>query len=543
MDTEDKVGKDSSSKKRKTKSTTQRKSQSESFGKKIQKPRKKQKAVDSPPYPNFEAGVSFSEGDSGTSGSSRTSGEDVLTTNDAFLVIPLSGGVGGNCLGMPEISIEDAQGYPIGDGGAFGKRLSRRSTISSSASQFGQGTSSFRERKPSPTTLKLKTAKEELQKYLDENEDLKIKNLPIKDQILLTDLDVASKALILKKLEDVQNNKSSFDSNKFQLWVKDILRLPMNKIRPLPVTIESGPVEVRQFLEKARKKLDNAIAGQDNAKEEIMDYIARMISNPNSRGNVLALLGNKGVGKTRLVRKGLSEALDRPFHVINLGGLQDPQVLEGHSPSYSGAVYGRFAQILISSQCSNPIIYLDEIDKVTSNASEKAAQVHRVLTHVLDEEQNHEFYDEYFSGIKIDLSKVLFIASLNNIEDVDPILRDRLKIIKVKDLDMPTKLVIVKDYILPELCKDIGFPEDLIVFTDDVIRYIIQMKTDEEEGCRQLKKNIETILQRLNTQRITSLGIFEKGKEKGSIKITESLVNDLLKGYETLSKFPTHLYN
>ena len=120
------------------------------------------------------------------------------------------------------------------------------------------------------------------------------------------------------------------------------------------------------------------------------------------------------------MRKGIAEALGRPFHVLNLGGMNDVHVLTGHDLTYTGAKYGRFAQILIQSQCENPVIYLDEIDKVQSG-NDKGMEIFRVLTHVLDEEQNHEFYDEYFSNVSIDLSKILFVASLNNPDDIEGI--------------------------------------------------------------------------------------------------------------------------
>lgn len=363
-------------------------------------------------------------------------------------------------------------------------------------------------RKKSPLRARIDKAKEDIDKYNKEFFPYDVKKHPLKDQILLMDLDLSTKSMILKKLDDQEKSKNSFDQSKFMNWIKDILQLPFGKKVPLPILLSDGPRKIKNYLDKARDQLNAAIAGQDHAKDEIIDFIARLIANPHSKGNILALYGERGTGKTKLVRRGVAEALGRPFHVINLGGMNDVHVLTGHDMTYSGAKYGRLAQILIQSQCENPVIYLDEIDKVQSG-SDKGMEIFRVLTHVLDEEQNHEFFDEYFAGIKIDLSKILFVASMNNPDDVDPILRDRLKLIHVKSLDLSTKLNIFRNYLLPELCSEVSMTTDELLFSDDVIKYLIKSKTEEEDGCRQLKRKLETIVQKLNTQRITATGYFE----------------------------------
>ena len=170
-------------------------------------------------------------------------------------------------------------------------------------------------------------------------------------------------------------------------------------------------------------------------------------------------------------------------------------------------------------------------------------EIFRVLTHVLDEEQNHEFYDEYFSNVKINLSKTLFVGSLNDPDNIDPVLRDRLKLIQVKDLDVKTKIDIVRNYMLPELCKEVAMSVETIEVEDDIIRYIINNKVEKEEGCRQLKKKWETMVQKLNTQRITGTGAFAKD-EVVTVKLREKMVDDLLLNSDTnADKIPYHLYN
>ena len=446
-------------------------------------------------------------------------------SSPAFILIPITtGGDFGDDEDedVPEISIEEAHNYPIGSTGK--RKVLKLPPV----------------RKKSPLTLKLEKAKNEIEHYNKETYSHDKRRLPIKDQVLLMETEVAVRANILRKFEDIEKSKSSYDVSKYTNWVKDVLRLPFGKTIPLPITIDDGPERIKDYLSTVKQQLNKAIAGQDVAKEEVVDFIARLVANPKSRGNILALTGGPGVGKTRLVRKGIAEALGRPFHVLNLGGMNDVHVLTGHDLTYTGAKYGRFAQILIQSQCENPVIYLDEIDKVQSG-NDKGMEIFRVLTHVLDEEQNHEFYDEYFSNVSIDLSKILFVASLNNPDDIEGILRDRLKLIKVNDLTSIEKIEISKDYILPELCEQVAMPLSVLQMDDDIIRYVIRNKTEDEGGCRQLKRKWETIVQKVNTQRITKTGVFRSSEK---IVLTEDIVNELLKNADyKATKFPQHLYN
>lgn len=456
---------------------------------------------------------------------SPLSSDSSNTSSPAFLLIPLNGG--GKGKHEKELSIEDAINFPVGS------NISRLKNPPEKKES--------RIKRKSSLSVKIDKAREKIVEYEKKQNKIDIQKYPLTDQILLMDMDLDIKSTILKKIQDNEKSKSSYDQSKFMNWVKDILQLPFNKFLPLPISVLDGSVKIKKYLENVSSQLDDAIAGQNEAKEEIIDFIARLISNPEGRGNILALEGPKGTGKTRLVRKGVAAALDRPFHAINLGGLNDVHVLTGHDMTYSGAKYGRIAQILIQSDCNNPVIYLDEIDKI--QATDKGMEIFRVLTHILDEEQNHEFFDEYFAGVKIDLSKILFVASLNNPEDVESVLRDRLKLIHVKELDFETKENIVVNYILPELCKEVGMEYTSLSISQQVIKYIINVKTEPEEGCRQLKKNMQTIVQKLNTQRLIKSGIYtSQENENDAIAITETIVDQLLKKHDH-GKYPHHIYN
>lgn len=385
---------------------------------------------------------------------------------------------------------------------------------------------------------RIKEAEREIKEYKEHNV-LEFENQDTRTRILLLDAPIHVKVTLLNKYDEMNKKTSqslfgggggsSGDKSKFNQWINDVLKLPFSQSRPLPVKLEDGPQKIKEYLTNAKDQLDKAIWGHDHAKDEIIDYIARIVSNPEGKGSVLALSGNKGTGKTRLIKQGVSKALGRPFHVINLAGASDVHTLVGHSSTYVGAKPGKLAEIMMMSKCNNPVIYLDEIDKVESK-SEKGMEVFRMLTHMLDPEQNYEFYDEYFDNVPIDLSKVLFVASMNNPEDIEPILRDRLKIVYLNPLTRQEKLKIAYDYILPELCASTAIkPEDLDI-PEDVMGVLIDHgattgPAQGEDGCRQMKRNIETVLQRLNRQRITTTVPDQKEKTK----LTKEMVQEMLK--------------
>jgi len=634
---------------------------------------------------------------------------------------------------------------------------------------------------------KIKENQKLVQAYNETDKDM---TLDLRQQILLLDVNVQVKSGILNKYDTTMLSASSdSDRNKFLSWTKDLLRLPFNKTIPFPLTLDMGALRIREYLSDTKKVLDRSVAGHDNVKDEILDYIARMVSNPNGKGNILALCGDKGTGKchgkgtlvrmadyslkavetiqvgdlllgddltprtvesvctgqdqlykvsqsnglsfvangvhplclkvpklpslmyndvsssfvfryideekslpmrkdvpihrvgqaqhlwkhiretegvvhipiqehlqmpsnissqfkgyrvdllhilwdklvkvitptddldtftidkasvatgyacglvflestlvfkkglsnavemndykivdkstvystvtisrlgmgeyfgfeisgnhryllhdgtvthnTRLIKKGVAAALNRPFGAINMGGLTDSSILTGHSATYIGATFGRISEILISSKVNNPVIYLDELDKIQSQEKERGSDVYKVLLSLLDEEQSSEFHDDYFGGINLDLSKVLWVVSMNSTEKVDPILLDRLKVINIKALDTPRKVEIVSNYILPELMELVGMNMEDIIVPEDTIRHVIA-KTDEP-GCRQLKKKMETIVQKLNTQRITETGVYQDNHQ-GVITVTTALADSCLKSNELNRPDFSHIY-
>ena len=213
--------------------------------------------------------------------------------------------------------------------------------------------------------------------------------------------------------------------------------------------------------------------------------------------------GSPGVGKTSLAKKGLAKCLvdenssSRPFSFIALGGSSNGSTLEGHSYTYVNSTWGRITDILMETKCMNPIIYIDELDKVSK--TEHGKEIIGILTHLIDTTQNDTFQDKYFSGINLDLSKVLFIFSYNDPEQIDRILLDRIHRIRFDNLSLDDKKTIVSQYIIPEINKKMGFSDGTIELTDDIIEYIIETYT-LEPGVRKLKEVLFDLFGEINIE-------------------------------------------
>ena len=232
----------------------------------------------------------------------------------------------------------------------------------------------------------------------------------LRDKLLLMNIDLDTKSYIVDKYDSTQKLTGS-DYSKSMNWLRTVSKIPYGKYKTLAVSKTDTQETIKNFFNNVKQKLDKNIYGLEDVKQEILEFVAKKITNPNSRGHVLALYGNAGVGKTKVIRS-LADALELPFNQINFGGLNDVSVLTGHSETYIGSKSGKLVEILTCSNYMNPIIYLDEIDKISESRS---TEIFGILTHLLDEEQNAEFQDNYLSNIKIDLSKVFFVIVLYGI--------------------------------------------------------------------------------------------------------------------------------
>lgn len=366
----------------------------------------------------------------------------------------------------------------------------------------------------------------------------------LKNKLLFMDLNIETKSFLLDKYESIRGSSSS-DNSKTLNWLNTVVKIPYGKYKNIEVKASDSSDKLKMFFKKVKDKLDENIYGLENVKDEILEFVARKITNPNSKGHVLALYGSGGIGKTMII-KSLAEALDLPFYQINFGGLNDVSVLTGHSETYIGSKPGKLVEILTCSNYMNPIIYLDELDKVSET---RAVEIFGILTHLLDEEQNSGFEDNYLSNIKIDLSKVFFVIAFNDISKIDSILLNRLKVIYIDPPNIEEKVIICQTKLIPNILKTIKLKNGFnIILEKELIEYIISCKTQDDKGVRQLKKNIEKIFNRLNYDiLIDNLDLVKKETvpecDDITIVITKSYIDKVIETNNNNDKSYLQMYN
>tara|TARA_Y100000389_G_scaffold192896_1_gene221041 strand:- start:980 stop:2965 length:1986 start_codon:yes stop_codon:yes gene_type:complete len=359
---------------------------------------------------------------------------------------------------------------------------------------------------------------------------------PYRLKLLESDIPLPFKACALRKINTLRHmDPMAGDYYKLQYWVDAFMRIPFNKYKNLPISHLDGQEKCQNFMENAIQSLNGAVYGMNDAKMQIIQMIGQWITNPNAIGTAIAIKGPPGTGKTTLVKEGISKLLNREFAFIALGGATDSSFLEGHSYTYEGSTWGKIVDILIQKQSMNPVIYFDELDKISDTP--KGEEIVGILTHLTDTSQNDKYHDKYFSEIDFDLSKCLFIFSYNDESKINPVLIDRMYRIQTNGYNCKEKIHIVKDYLLPKIRKDVNMDKD-ITFPDEIISYIIESYTGQEKGVRNLKRCIEVIYRKLNLYDIMRPGtkLFD---DKSSIKvefpliITKDLIDKMIKTQDT----------
>jgi len=267
-------------------------------------------------------------------------------------------------------------------------------------------------------------------------------------------------------------------------------------------------------LKRAKKILDHDHYGMHKIKERILEYLAVLKLKGDMKSPILCFVGPPGIGKTSL-GKSIANAVERKYVRVSLGGLHDESEIRGHRKTYIGAMPGRIIQSIRKIKSSNPVMILDEIDKV---GNDMRGDPSSALLEVLDPEQNNNFYDNYLE-LEYDLSKVLFIATANNINNIQPALRDRLEIIDLSGYAVEEKIEIAKQHLLPKQLDAHGLKDVNVKVSDTVLEKIIEDYT-RESGVRDLDRQLASVMRNLAKQYVT--------KEKLKATLTKNDVEKIL---------------
>ena len=357
---------------------------------------------------------------------------------------------------------------------------------------------------------------------------------PYRLRLLDADIPLQYKACAYRKISTLRHMEpGGGEYFKMKNWVDTFMQIPFGKHKNLPISLkEDGVEKCHEFMDNAKKILDQAVYGLDDAKLQIMQMIGQWIVNPDAIGTSIAIKGPMGTGKTTLVKEGISKILGRDFAFIALGGATDSSFLEGHSYTYEGSSWGKIVDLLINCKSMNPVIYFDELDKISDTP--KGEEIAGILTHLTDTTQNSQFHDRYFSEIDFDLSRCLFIFSYNDESKVNRILLDRMYRIQTKGYNQEQKTTIANNYLLPKICEQVVFKTDDISISEATMHYIITNYTDKEDGVRTLKRCLEIIHTKLNLYRLMKPGtnLFESEmsiKVEFPMQVTPTVVDQLIK--------------
>jgi ATP-dependent Lon protease len=368
-------------------------------------------------------------------------------------------------------------------------------------------------------------SKKELEKFVEKRNEIDkyvkkrlMNEENVKQKILDLDTSIDNKTSIMKQFLNIKKlDINTTEYYKTQVYIDQAILIPWNKyynirnqigIKGNFFTLDEhvhDKVVVKKFIKNVKKELDESIFGMENVKNEIINYVCKFITNPHSHKNNIALYGNAGVCKTKFI-KILSKALNLPLKIISLGGMKDSSYLLGHSQTYQDSKCGIIIQSIIESKVMNPILYFDELDKVSN--SEYGQDIYSVLSNLTDPTINSIFKDRYFSNLSFDLSKVFYVFTFNDISKINKVLLDRLNVIYVTNPTKKEKITILKNYCLQDIKKNIGIPLE-IDFDHDCYSIVIDY-TDKNvdsrvsSGIRESMRILEKVVLEINKEILLS---------------------------------------
>lgn len=334
----------------------------------------------------------------------------------------------------------------------------------------------------------------------EDTEEMDTEN--IRKRIERSDMSNEAKEKALSEWKRMRSlSPMSNEGGLLKTYLDELLSMPWEKSDVQPIDLKS-----------ARNVLDSQHSGMRGVKERILEHIAVMKKTGGNQGSILCFVGAPGVGKTSLC-KSIADALGRKYHRISLGGISDEAHFRGHRKTYIGAQTGRIMDALKRCKANNPVIVLDEIDKM---GRDWRGDPESALLEILDPEQNKSFRDHYLE-VDFDLSKVLFIATANSL-NMSNALKDRMEIIEIPGYSEDEKVQIAKEHLIERAAKDTGWDADKIILSDDALRHIIRNYTSEQ-GVRELQREISAILRR---------SLLENDGQDIKTKFTAKKIDELL---------------
>ncbi len=349
-----------------------------------------------------------------------------------------------------------------------------------------------------------------IQKELGNRDDGKSELVEFEERLKEKDMPEEAVQKVEKEIRKLKSmSPMSAESAVVRNYIDWMLNLPWNEM-----SVDDNSVN------KAKEILDSDHYGLEDVKERIIEYLAvrSLVEEGEGKGTILCLAGPPGVGKTSIARS-LAESLNRKFVRISLGGVRDEAEIRGHRRTYVGAMPGKVIQAVKKAGTSNPVILLDEIDKMSSDFRGDPSSA---MLEVLDPEQNKNFGDHYIE-VEYNLSQVMFIMTANDIGRIPGPLRDRMEIINIAGYTPFEKLQIAKRYLLGRAMKQNGLRDDYTVTISDKLFNRVITGYTKEAGVRNLERQVSTIARKLATEVVTSN--IEKGRE---FKLTEKQIEKFL---------------
>jgi len=330
---------------------------------------------------------------------------------------------------------------------------------------------------------------------------------PLKYQILTTQAPLSIKMIMMGKLNKLLTYDKSTNDYTFELsTLQQLLQIPWGIYAELPINKNNCQSEIQTYLSQAMQFLNSVTYGQAHAKSQLLLELSRYLVNPSGQGFILGIKGPPGSGKTTLISKGLAHLLNRPFYRIDLGGAKHSDCLFGSRKVFDRSDVGDLVKIVTDTHCMNPIIFFDELDKVSM--SDYGQELIDALNDLTDTTRNHAITDQYL-GVPLDLSHAIFVFAYNSSDHLQETLKSRIHEIEIEPYSLTDKIRMAQQFFIPASCQKIGLESSLFHFNEDALKTIITRYTRQEAGVREMGRKIDEIILKINWIQLTDHGSSE----------------------------------